>query len=121
VQSFAPPNSRRFLHELWFRFIPLINYFVAGLTREAFEKSKLHQFAIVRVLEIISEATSKVSPEFRQGHPEIPWAKMTSMRSRLIHDYTRVNLDIIWEVVSTELPRLIELIEPLVPPEEDAR
>ncbi len=72
--------------------------FAAGLTREAFERSKLHQFAIVRVLEIIGEAAGKVSPEFRQGHPKIPWAKMTGMRNRLIHDYTRVNLDIVWEV-----------------------
>lgn len=95
--------------------------FTSALTREGFGGSKLHQFATIRALEIVGEAAAKVSPELQQAHPEIPWVKMTGMRNRLIHDYTRVNLDIVWEVVHKELPKLIRCVEPLVPPEEDSK
>lgn len=51
-----------------------------------------HQHAIVRALEILGEAASKVSSEYRQQHPEIPWREMIGMRNRLIHDYNSLRL-----------------------------
>jgi len=93
--------------------------FATGLTWETFANGKLHQHAIVRALEILGEAASKVSPEYRQPapqHPEIPWREMIGMRNRLIHDYNSLRLDIVWHVVERELPTLINTIAPLVPP-----
>jgi len=93
--------------------------FVEGMTWEGFQQSELHQNAVMRPLEIIGEAARLVSQQTRQAHPEIPWAQMIGMRNRLIHEYFRVNLKTVWATVQNDLPRLIALIEPLVPPEDE--
>jgi uncharacterized protein with HEPN domain len=92
--------------------------FLEGMTWDAFEQSELHQNAVIRPLEIIGEAARRVSQQTRDAHPEIPWAQMIGMRNRLIHEYFRVNLVTVWETVRNDLPSLITLIEPLVPPED---
>jgi len=89
------------------------------MTWEGFQQSELHQNAVMRPLEIIGEAARLVSQQTRQAHPEIPWEQMIGMRNRLIHEYFRVNLKTVWETVQNDLPRLIALIEPLVPPEDE--
>ena len=93
--------------------------FCEGLTRADFEASALHQFAIVRALEIVGEAARKVSEETRQAHSGIPWTDIVGMRHRLVHDYFRVDLQRVWETVQEDIPRLIEHLEPLVPPREE--
>ena len=94
--------------------------FVAGMSREAFERSDLHQNAVIRPLEIIGEAARLVSQQTRDAHPDIPWEQMTGMRNRLIHEYFRVDVRTVWDTLQNDLPRLITLIEPLVPPEDEA-
>lgn len=94
--------------------------FLEGLSRAEFEHSELHQSAVVRPLEIIGEAAGRVSEETRKSHPEIPWQKMIGMRNRLIHEYFRVDLQAVWDTVHKDLPELIPLVEPLVPPEADS-
>jgi uncharacterized protein with HEPN domain len=93
--------------------------FLEGMTWEAFEQSELHQNAVMRPLEIIGEAARRLSQETRDAHPAIPWDQMIGMRNRLIHEYFRVNVMTVWETVQNDLPRLIALIEPLVPPEHE--
>lgn len=93
--------------------------FVEGMTWEGFQQSELHQNAVMRPLQIIGEAARLVSQQTRQAHPEIPWEQMIGMRNRLIHEYFRVNLKTVWETVQNDLPRLIALMEPLVPPEDE--
>lgn len=93
--------------------------FLEGITWEAFEQSELHQSAVMRPLEIVGEAARLVSQETRDAHPEIPWSQMIGMRNRLIHEYFRVDLVTVWETVQSDLPRLIELIAPLVPAEDE--
>lgn len=92
--------------------------FAEDLTFESFKESRLHQLAIVRTLEIVGEAARKISQEFKEAHPEIPWPKMIGMRHRLIHDYVHIDLETVWDTVRTDIPLLIKMIEPLVPPEE---
>jgi uncharacterized protein with HEPN domain len=91
--------------------------FLEGVTWEEFLQSELHQNAVMRPLGIIGEAASRVSQETKDEYPEIPWHQMIGMRNRLVHEYFRVDLAAVWETVWTDLPPLIELIEPLVPPE----
>ncbi len=79
--------------------------FSANLTPEEFKKSELHQQAIVRTLEIIGEAAGKISDEVRQSHPEIPWLRLIRTRNHLIHQYFRIDLDKVWDIVGT--PRLV--------------
>ena len=66
--------------------------------------------AIVRSLEIIGEAATKVSDEFKAAHPYIEWKKMAGTRNRLIHDYFGVDYDIVWNIIQTKLPDLQENI-----------
>jgi uncharacterized protein with HEPN domain len=93
--------------------------FLADLTWEAFVASDLHQNAVVRTLEIIGEAASRVSQDTRDAHPNVPWPQMIGMRHRLIHEYFRVDLATVWDTVQNDLPPLIALLEPLIPPEDE--
>jgi len=72
------------------------------------------------LIQIVGEAARKVSPEFKQAHPEIPWQGIIGMRNRLVHDYFRIESSRVWEVIEKDLPALIPLIEPLIPPDEPA-
>ncbi len=92
--------------------------FSRSLTWEQFQTSSLHQHAIAKALENIGEAARKISAETRAAHPEIPWAQIIALRNRIAHDYFSLNLARIWDIVQREVPALIALIEPLVPPEE---
>jgi uncharacterized protein with HEPN domain len=57
-----------------------------------------------------------VSREFTTAHPEIPWENIVGMRHEVVHDYLGVDEDIVWQVVTQDLPKLVEALEPLVPP-----
>ncbi|HKH48644.1 MAG TPA: DUF86 domain-containing protein [Thermoanaerobaculia bacterium] len=69
------------------------------------------QDAVIRTLEILGEATKKLSPSLRESHPEIPWKSMAGLRDKLIHDYFGVNVDIVWQIVQDQLPALAEQVE----------
>ena len=92
--------------------------FASELTFLRFERSRLHQNAILKSIEIIGEAAAHISQKTRQKHSEIPWSEIIGMRNQLVHAYFEVNLERVWETVQQDIPRLIPLIEPLVPPEE---
>jgi uncharacterized protein with HEPN domain len=92
--------------------------FVHGLNWAAFSNSKLHQSAVERCMGIIGEAASQVSGEFQERHPEIPWRKIIGMRHRLIHAYKEVQLDVVWDVVQNDLPAPVEVLKPLIPPDD---
>ena len=92
--------------------------FAAELTFEKFEHEKLHQHAIIKAIEIIGEAANRVGADTRQLHPEIPWHDIIGMRNRLVHAYFEVDVELLWETVQRDIPELISLIEPLVPPAE---
>jgi uncharacterized protein with HEPN domain len=89
-----------------------------GLTWEQFEQSRLHQYALVKVIEIIGEAARAISEETKAAHPAIPWAPIIDMRNHLVHRYFRIDLPRVWDVVQNHLTPLIVQLEPLVPPEE---
>jgi uncharacterized protein with HEPN domain len=95
-----------------------VQRFTEGVIWEAFAVDEQLQYAIVKLIEIAGEAAGKITPPMRDAHPEIPWRDMINMRNRLIHEYARINLAIVWDVVQNDVPRLISFIEPLVPPEE---
>ena len=99
----------------------LIQDFVTGVDRDTFEHDVMRQFAVIRAIEIIGEATRRLSDAFRLEHAQIPWKDMAGMRSKLIHDYDTVDLVQVWEVIQTDIPALIAQIGPLVPPDEPDR
>ena len=93
--------------------------FAAPLTFSEFENDDLHQLAILKAVEIIGEAASRISEETKAKHPDIPWTEIIGMRNRLVHGYFAIRLDRVWQTVQDDLPPLIAQIEPLVPPEPE--
>jgi uncharacterized protein with HEPN domain len=91
--------------------------FVEGVTWEEFNESDLLQNAVMRPLEIIGEAASRISEEIQEAHPEIPWGLMIGLRNRLVHEYFHIQVATVWDTIQRDLKELIRLVEPLVPPE----
>jgi uncharacterized protein with HEPN domain len=93
--------------------------FVEGIDRDKFEDNEIIQNAVIRPLEIIGEASARVSKDFRKAHAEIPWQEMVGLRNRLIHEYFRIDFGAVWDTLHKDIPKLIEIIEPLVPKEDE--
>jgi uncharacterized protein with HEPN domain len=82
-----------------------------GRSRTDLDADRLLQLALARLVEIVGEAASRVPAELQGRHPGLPWREAVGARSRLIHGYDFVDLDILWEIVATDLPKLIPQIE----------
>lgn len=89
----------------------------SGLTWETFQRSKLHQYALVKLIEIVGEAARALSDETKAANPGIPWPAIIGMRNHLVHRYFRIDLDVVWDVLQNHLPPLITQLTPLVPEE----
>lgn len=91
-----------------------INIYTNGLTYEIFQTDLKTQDAVIRNLEVIGEAVKKISMEFRDQYPSIPWKSMTGVRDRLIHHYFGVDLNIVWNIVVEELSDVVMQITEIV-------
>ena len=97
-----------------------VQEFIAGVSREEFKADRKLQSALCMKLEIIGEAARTVSDEYKTAHPDIPWRDIVGLRHRIVHEYFRLDLDIIWDIVQKDIPALIAMVEPLIPPEKKA-
>ena len=93
--------------------------YARGVTLEEFLRDGKSQRAVCMVLEIIGEAARAVSEESKTANPQIPWRDLVGLRNRIIHEYFRLDLNTIWEIVHRDVPTLIALIEPLVSKEPE--
>jgi uncharacterized protein with HEPN domain len=83
----------------------------------AFKQNRRDRDAVIRNIEIIGEAASRIgkhAPEFVAAHPELPWIEMRGMRNKMIHDYFDVNLNVVWNTVKEDLPALKKQIDGLL-------
>ena len=87
-----------------------------GKSREDFEADDNLRLALTHLIQMIGEAARRVDPESRQRYPQIPWSDVIGMRHKIVHDYLDVDFDVVWEVVTSDLPELIAQLRPLVPP-----
>ncbi len=85
--------------------------FVSGKKREDLNSEEILAMGLVRYLEIIGEASKTVSKTVRDENVEIPWAQIARTRDRLIHGYFDVDLDIVWNILTKNIPLLIEQLE----------
>lgn len=93
--------------------------FVEGVGADAFLADSMRQSAVLYQLTIIGEACRRVSPAFRESHPEVDWAGIVGLRNKIVHEYDDVDLDSVWTVVNADLPALLGKLKALVPPEPD--
>ena len=94
--------------------IEKIQSYIQGKDQETFSNDSITQDAVVRQLEIIGEATKRISKELRNKNSEVPWDDMAGMRDVLIHDYIDVDLNIVWKTASQSIPGLKALLNKLV-------
>jgi uncharacterized protein with HEPN domain len=85
--------------------------FVAGRNSEDLGRDRMLVLALVKEIEIIGEAASRISDESRKALPRIPWPKIIAMRNRLIHAYADVDLSIVWDTLTGALPELLRELE----------
>ena len=81
--------------------------FVSGKERGELERSRMLTLSLLKSIEIIGEAASKVTAETRNLYQQIPWEAIVAMRNRLIHGYFDVDLDRVWDTVKEDLPQKV--------------
>jgi uncharacterized protein with HEPN domain len=85
--------------------------FTQGKTRGDLDRDRVLALALVKLLEIVGEAASRVTAESQRADPSIPWRDIVAMRNRLIHGYFDVDLDRVWDTVTDDLPPLLAHLE----------
>jgi uncharacterized protein with HEPN domain len=94
--------------------ISKINLYLTGIDETAFQQNSLVQDGVIRQLEIIGEATKRLSDDLRQSQPNIPWKLIAGMRDKLIHHYFGVDLDAVWLTATEDLPPLKQTVQSIL-------
>ncbi len=89
--------------------------YAEGVDRRTFDRDERLQDALIRVIQVLGEAARRVSSEYRDAHPEIPWSRIVGMRNKLVHDYFEVDSAEVWLVLREDLPELLPLLERIAP------
>jgi uncharacterized protein with HEPN domain len=85
-----------------------------GKTRADLDKDRQLNLAVVRLLEIVGEAASRIPKEHQARYTGISWSEIISLRNPLIHGYDTVDFDILWQVVNQDLPRFIKALKEIL-------
>jgi uncharacterized protein with HEPN domain len=93
----------------------LVREFVKGVDQQTFNGDVMLQSAVIRQIEVMGEATKRISEDFRSGHQDIPWRKIAGMRDILIHAYDFIDLREVWDAATVSIPEMIPKIELLIP------
>lgn len=89
-----------------------IQLYISGKQREDLEEEgELRGYAVVKGIEVIGEAANHISPETRMELPSVEWGNIIGMRNRLIHAYTSIDYDVVWDVATNKIPVLIPELE----------
>ena len=105
-------NYADYIHDI-LASIKEVDDFTKGMTFDDFCKDRKTTNAVIRSLEVLGEASRKISDDIKSKATNVPWAKMTGMRNKLIHEYFGVDLEIVWTVIKEELPPIKPFIEQL--------
>ena len=88
--------------------------FIADGSRTELDTDEMLALAVVRLLEIVGEASRHISIETKLAYPDVPWQQLSATRNRLIHGYFDVDLDIVWAIVTIDLPPLVSRLEEII-------
>ncbi len=86
----------------------------SGLSHDDFEADENLRLALTHLVQVIGEAGRRVSSDLTIRHPEIPWQEIVGMRHKVVHDYLGVDEDIVWQVVTEDLPSLVAMLEKIL-------
>ena len=98
-------NPKIFLHHI-LESIEEIENHLRGISEQEFLKDTKTQDAVIRRIEIIGEAVKNLPSTFTKKYPEVEWREIAGMRDKLIHHYFGIDIEIVWEVVSRDIPKL---------------
>ncbi|MBE7506560.1 MAG: DUF86 domain-containing protein [Planctomycetia bacterium] len=87
---------------------------VSGKTRADFDADEDLRIVLAHLVQVIGEASTRVSAKSKTAHPQIPWRRISGMRHRIVHDYMDINDDVLWQVATANLPELVNLLESIV-------
>ncbi len=85
--------------------------FTDEISEKDFSQNRMLILSVIKEIEIIGEAASKISEEIKLKYPEVPWKDIIGMRNRLIHGYFEVNIELVWNTVNNNLPQLLSLLQ----------
>lgn len=88
--------------------------FIKGFDFDRFNQDDKTQFAVLRAIEIIGEASKKVPKQTKEDYPEIPWREISGMRDKLVHDYFGIDTKVVWKTAKEDLPNLRKLLKNLL-------
>ena len=94
--------------------IDKIRQYCQDISFDDFSRNEILTEACVFNLVQLGETSHKISDELKELHPEIAWRELNGLRNRLVHDYQGVNLNLVWEIISTDLPILRQQLENLI-------
>mgnify|MGYP001329820347 CR=1 FL=1 len=92
--------------------------FTTGKSRSDLVTDEQLSLALVRLVEILGEAAAKVTIDVQQKYSAIPWRQIIGTRNRLIHGYEDVNMDILWQIITHDLPPLVKILQTAIESEE---
>jgi len=92
-----------------------IERYVENKTFNDFDKDEMLQDAVIRKIEILGEASNRISEKTKERFPDLPWDKMRGMRNILIHMYDELDLNIIWDTISKDIPNLQTNLKKILP------
>ena len=85
-----------------------------NIDRNVLDSNRILSLALVRLVEIVGEAAGSISEKCRESNPSVPWSQIISLRNRLIHGYDSIDHDILWKILSDDLPRLVPELEKIL-------
>ena len=113
-------RERDRLHLIYMRdAAQLAQQFVNNRKREDLDNDRIFQLGLAKALELVGESASHISDELRAQQTQIPWGKIIGMRHILVHNYWRVELDVVWETTQADIPPLIARLQRLLELEDE--
>ena len=109
----ARPDDREQLNHI-VEAIGRIKRFTGEMDFEAFSKDEVVQFAIIKNFEIIGEAAYHLTDEVREANPQVEWKKIMAFRHILVHDYYKINLEIVWKARKNKIDELRKQIKEIL-------
>jgi len=106
-------GDKEFILDMFLACQKILEY-TRGLSFEDFENDSKTFDAVVRNIEIIGEATKNISNEFREKYKDIEWKEIARTRDKFIHFYFGIDKEVVWDIASIDVPRLLEKLKTII-------